>query len=134
MSQPKLPNQKNLGYLCTFKVVPNNSVCFFGLLCRSYIESCDCCRFYSWARCPGCKVPDQCTRDPSNPNDHSFGSVFSAFARLVCVWRENVGRGMGERELVRGGGVGICWTRCGRRATAARGRTRGRERGGRGVL
>eukprot|EP00808_Paulinella_micropora_P026752 g68939.t1 len=25
--------------------------------------------------------------------------------RLVCVWRENVGRGMGERELVRGGGV-----------------------------
>eukprot|EP00808_Paulinella_micropora_P019975 g46187.t1 len=27
------------------------------------------------------KVPDQCTRDPSNPNDHSFGSVFSAFAR-----------------------------------------------------
>eukprot|EP00808_Paulinella_micropora_P000308 g83383.t1 len=28
----------------------------------------------------------------------------------------------------------ICWTRCGRRATAARGRTRGREEGGRGVL
>eukprot|EP00808_Paulinella_micropora_P009407 g49975.t1 len=29
----------------------------------------------------GCKVPDQCTRDPSNPNDHSFGSVFSASSK-----------------------------------------------------
>eukprot|EP00808_Paulinella_micropora_P017145 g45650.t1 len=43
------------------------------------------------------------TRDPSNPDNHSFGSVSS-----------------------------ICWTRCGRRATAARGRTRGREEGGQG--
>eukprot|EP00808_Paulinella_micropora_P027977 g1177.t1 len=34
-----------------------------------------------FGRCVGCKVPDQCTRDPSNPNDHSFGSVFSASSK-----------------------------------------------------
>eukprot|EP00808_Paulinella_micropora_P027560 g71544.t1 len=36
---------------------PTKGKCFFGLLCRSYIESCDCCWFYSWARCPGLHTP-----------------------------------------------------------------------------
>eukprot|EP00808_Paulinella_micropora_P018557 g67842.t1 len=65
----------------------------------------------------GCKVPDQCTRDPSNPNDHSFGSVFSEVLNDgFLIFARHAGRAAGGVLQLQGGG-----------------RAEGR-RGGRGVL